>query len=89
MNHLLFYPTDNHYNLLLEYLYDEYPDKITNFVYSNECSLNQYDYRFRRFKDKQSIKSILPHDCDFSFTTNIYTILYKFPATRVVVLIFI
>jgi len=67
MNHLLFYPTDNHYNLLLEYLYDEYPDKISHFVYSNECSLNQFEYRFRRLKDKQSVKSILPHDCNFTF----------------------
>ena len=61
----------NHFNIILEYLYDEYPDKITNFVYNNECCMNRYEYRFRRFKDRQSIKSILPHDCDFSFTKNI------------------
>ena len=71
MNHLIFYPADNHFNIILEYLYDEYPDKITNFVYNNECCMNRYEYRFRRFKDRQSIKSILPHDCDFSFTKHI------------------
>ena len=71
MNHLIFYPADCHFNIILEYLYDEYPDKITNFVYNNECCMNRYEYRFRRFKDRQSIKSILPHDCDFSFTKNI------------------
>ena len=71
MNHLIFYPADCHFNIILEYLYDEYPDKITNFVYNNECCMNRYEYRFRRFKDRQSIKSILPHDCDFSFTKHI------------------
>ena len=28
MNHLIFYPADCHFNIILEYLYDEYPDKI-------------------------------------------------------------
>ena len=67
MNNLIFYPVDCHFNIILEYLYDEYPDKINNFVYTNECSMDRYEYRFRRFKDKQSVKSILPHDCDITF----------------------
>jgi len=67
MNTLIFYPVDSHYNIILEYLYDKYPDKITNFVYSNECLSSQLEYRFRRYKDRQSVKSILPHDCDFTF----------------------
>ena len=71
MNNLIFYPADSHFNIILEYLYDEYPDKITKFVYNNEYCMNRYEYRFRRFKDRQSIKSILPHDCDFSFVKHI------------------
>ena len=67
MNTLILYPVDTYYNIILEYLYDTYPDKITNFVYSTECSSSQFEYRYRRYKDKQSIKSILPHDCDFHF----------------------
>jgi len=68
MNNLLFYPGDSLYEPVLEYLYDEYPDKISNFVYNNERSTSRYEYRFRRFKDKQTIKSVLPHDCEFIFT---------------------
>ena len=73
MNTLIFYPVDSHYNIILEYLYDKYPDKITNFVYSNECSSSQLEYRYRRYKDRQSVKSILPHDCNFTFFTKNYS----------------
>ena len=68
MNNLIFYPTDTHYVIILEYLYDKYPDKITNFVYSNECSASQFEFRYRRYKDRQSVKSILPNDCNFTFS---------------------
>jgi len=68
MNNLIFYPVDSLYEPVIEYLYDEYPDKINNFVYNNGVSVSRYEYRFRRFKDKQTIKSILPHDCNFGFT---------------------
>jgi SpoVK/Ycf46/Vps4 family AAA+-type ATPase len=67
MSNLIFYPVDIHYNIILEYLYDNYPDKITDFVYSSECSTRQLEYRHRRSKDRLSVKSILPHDCNFSF----------------------
>jgi len=67
MNNLIFYPVDIHYNIILEYLYDNYPDKITDFVYSSECSTRQLEYRHRRFKDRLAVKSILPHDCNFTF----------------------
>ena len=68
MNSLVLYPTDHHFNILLEYIYDCYPDKINTFIYNNECSQQRYEYRFRRYKDKKTIKSIIPHECDFSFT---------------------
>jgi len=71
MSNLIFYPVDIHYNIILEYLYDNYPDKITDFVYSSECSTRQLEYRHRRFKDRLSVKSILPHDCDFHFVKGI------------------
>ena len=68
MKHIIFYPYDSLYETIIEYLYDEYPDKIDNVVYNNERSLSRYEYRFRRFEDKRVIKSILPHTCDFSFS---------------------
>ena len=68
MNNLIFYPFDLLYDVIIEYLYDEYPDEIHDFVYNNESSTSRYEYRFRRFKDKQVIKSILPHTCDFTFS---------------------
>ena len=67
MNSLILYPFDAHFNILLEYLYDCYPDKINTFIYNNECSHTRFEYRFRRYKDKKTIKSIIPHECDFSF----------------------
>ena len=72
MDHsLVLYPVDRHYGVILEYLYDNYSDKITNIVYNSDCSLNRYEYRFRRSKDRQHVKSILPYDCEFSFTKHI------------------
>lgn len=68
MNNLFFYPNDVLYNIVIEYLYDEYSDKMTNIVYSNERSINRYEYRFRRFGDRPTVKCILPHDCDFTFS---------------------
>jgi len=29
--------------------------------------MTKYEYKFRRSNDKQSVKSILPHDCNFTF----------------------
>ena len=55
MNNLIFYPFDSLYEIIIEYLYDEYPDKIHNFVYNNESSTSRYEYRFRRFIDKYHI----------------------------------
>jgi len=71
MKNLIFYPFDPLYDVIIEYLYDKYPDKINDFVYNNERSTSRYEYRFRRFEDKQVIKSILPHTCDFTFTNSI------------------
>ena len=34
-------------------------------------SLNRYEYRFRRSKDRKNVKSILPYECKFSFTNKI------------------
>jgi hypothetical protein len=68
MTNLIFYPQDTLYNIVIEYLYDEYEDNMTNIVYSNERSMSRYEYRFRKHGDKPTIKSILPHDCDFEFT---------------------
>ena len=68
MNSVVLYPTDTHFNILLEYIYDCYPDKINTFIYNNECSHTRFEFRYRRYKDKKTIKSIIPHECDFTFT---------------------
>jgi len=78
MNNLIFYPFDPLYDVVIEYLYDEYPDKIHDFVYNNESSTSRYEYRFRRFTDKQVIKSILPHTCDFTFSKCINDVSIEF-----------
>ena len=44
---------------------------MNHIVYSNERSISKYEYRYRRFADKSSIKSILPHECDFEFTCTV------------------
>jgi hypothetical protein len=71
MNNLIFYPYNNQYGILLEYIYDKYEDKITNLVYLSEFNGNKYNYRFRSFNDRKLVKSIVPHDCDISFTHTI------------------
>lgn len=68
---LILYPVDRYYGIILEYLYDNYNDKISNIVYNSDCSLNRYEYRFRRSKDRKNVKSILPYECKFSFTNKI------------------
>lgn len=68
---LVLYPVDRYYGVILEYLYDNYSDKISNIVYNSDCSLNRYEYRFRRSRDRQNVKSIIPYDCEFSFTNKI------------------
>ena len=69
---LILYPVDRYYGIILEYLYDNYNDKISNIVYNSDCSLNRYEYRFRRSKDRKKVKSILPYECKFSFTNKMF-----------------
>ena len=71
MNNIIFYPYNNNYNPLLEYIYDKHIDKINNIVYLNESNANQYNYRFRKYSDRKLVKSVIPHDCDIEFTENI------------------
>ena len=71
MNNLIFYPYNNQYRILLEYIYDKYEDKISNIVYLSEFNGNRYNYRFRSFSDRKLVKSIVPHDCDITFTHTI------------------
>ena len=71
-------PNDKHYHVLLEYIYDNYSDNINDIVYNSDSSVSRYEFRFRKFKDRQHIKSILPNTCDFSFSSPIHSIDTKF-----------
>ena len=43
MDHsLVLYPVDRHYSIILEYLYDNYSDKISNIFYNTACFLIEY-----------------------------------------------
>lgn len=66
MEQLIFYPYNPHYRILLEYLYDKYPENITQLDYLNQCNIPQYRYRFRDM-DTPTIQTVLPHICDFRF----------------------
>ena len=66
MKHLIFYNYENYYEVLLEYIYDKYGDHIDNFVCISEHNVNKYCYGFRHYKDRKLVKSIVPHDCNFT-----------------------
>uniref|UniRef100_A0A6C0CDV6 AAA+ ATPase domain-containing protein n=1 Tax=viral metagenome TaxID=1070528 RepID=A0A6C0CDV6_9ZZZZ len=67
MVNLVFHSNDVMYPHVLEYIYDNYNDKINDFVYKNDSNLPRYCYRSRMLKDAPSIKSIVPYECDFEF----------------------
>ncbi len=71
MNNLIYHGYDRNYRIVLEYIYDKNKDKLNNIIYTSECNANRYNYNFRRYKDKESIKTVLPYDCDISFDVNI------------------
>jgi len=65
---LIYHGYNRNYSRLLEYIYDKHTDKIDNIIYTNECNANRFNYHLRRYKDKESIKTVLPYDCDITFT---------------------
>ena len=65
MVNLVFHSNDVMYPHVLEYIYDNYKDKINDIVYKNDSNLPRYCYRSRMMKDAPSIKSIVPYECDF------------------------
>ena len=67
MVNLVFHSNDVMYPHVLEYIYDNYKDKINDIVYKNDSNLPRYCYRSRMMKDAPSIKSIVPYECDFDF----------------------
>ena len=67
MVNLVFHSNDVMYPHVLEYIYDNYTDKINDIVYKNDSNLPRYCYRSRMMKDAPSIKSIVPYECDFEF----------------------
>ena len=67
MNNLVYHGYNRNYRILLEYIYDKNKDKLNNIIYTNECNANRFNYNFRRHKDKQSIKTVLPYECDITF----------------------
>ena len=68
MVNLIYHGYNRNYRTLLEYIYDKHTDKIDNIIYTNECNANRFNYHLRRYKDKDSIKTVLPYDCDITFT---------------------
>lgn len=68
MHNLIYYPYNNNYRVLLEYIYDKHSDKIDNFTYLSQSTMNNYRFGFRRSEELQTVKSIVPHDCDIEFT---------------------
>ena len=71
MVNLVFHSNDVMYPHVLEYIYDNYKDKINDIVYKNDSNLPRYCYRSRMMKDAPSIKSIVPYECDFEFVQKI------------------
>ena len=71
MHSIIYYPYNNNYRFLLEYIYDNYSDEITNIVYLSESTMNSYRFGFRRSEELKKVKSIVPHDCDIKFTETI------------------
>lgn len=67
MNNLIVYPYEALFDILTEYLYDNYNSCFTNFSYRNECFHKTYEYRLRKHTNKKLIKSLEPYDCNFTF----------------------
>ena len=75
MNNLVYHGYNRNYRIVLEYIYDKNKDKLNNIIYTNECNANRYNYNFRRYKDKESIKTVLPYECDITFDVSIIILL--------------
>ena len=71
MYSLIYYPYNNVYRCLLEYICDNYGDKIENFVYLSESTMNTYRFGFKRSEELKKVKSIVPHDCNIKFIETI------------------
>ena len=68
MNNLIVYPYEYIYDILIEYIYDNYNKEITNFSYINNNIYKLYEYKLKKSKDNKNINSLSPHDCKINFT---------------------
>ena len=68
---LIYYPYNDNYRALLEYIYDNYGDEIRNIVYLSESTLNNYRFGFRRSEEMKKVKSVIPHDCDITINATV------------------
>lgn len=67
MNQLIYYPYNNQYRILLEYIYDKYSDKINKIVYLSENTSRKYYYGFKQDNNTDIEKSIVPYECNINF----------------------
>jgi len=67
----VFHSYDLAYPDLLEYIYDNYNDKLDSIVYNQVHIMPRYCYTSRNMTDSANIKSIIPYVCDFDFLKSI------------------